>query len=149
MRALLDTSVLVAALVRSHPAHPRCLPWLGRALAGELELVLAAHSLAELHAILTSLPVKPRISPRTARALAEENRLRPRPIGIAEVIALDVEDYLVVLGAAADRGIAGGAVYHALIARAAELAEVDELVTLDPEDFRRVWASGVDRVRDP
>lgn len=43
------------------------------------------------------------------------------------MIALDVEDYFVVLGGAADHGIAGGPVYDALSARAAELAEVDEL----------------------
>lgn len=149
MKVLLDTSVLVAAVVRSHPEHARCLPWVRRARTGEIELFLAAHSLAELHAVLTSLPVKPRISPRTAERLAEENGLRPRPQGVATVVALDVEDYLAVLRSAVQSSLAGGILYDALIARSAELARVDRLITLNAKDFRRVWALHADRIEEP
>lgn len=149
MRALYDTSVLVAALVRSHPRHDRCLSWLVRAQTGEVDLVLAAHSLAELHAVLTALPVKPRISPRTALRLAEENHLRPRPAGRAEVVALSVDDYITVLDTAARFSLAGGIVYDALLARAAEIGRVEQLVTLNPAHFRRVWPEGASRVREP
>jgi len=149
LNVLLDTSVVVPALVRSHPEHARCLPWVRRVHQGEVDLVLAAHSLAEVHAVLTSLPVRPRISPRTARRLIEENRLLPGPKGLATVVALDTGDYTAVLEAAAQNGIAGGAVYDALIAKAADLARVDHLVTLNLKDFRRVWPDGADRIREP
>lgn len=149
MKVLFDTSVLVAALVRSHPRHDRCLPWLARAQAGELELVLAAHTLAELHAVLTALPVKPRISPRTAQRLAEENHLRPRPEGRVEVVALTVRQYVEVLDAAVRASLAGGVLYDALLTKAAEIAGVEALVTLNPDDFRRAWPAGADRVREP
>lgn len=149
MKVLLDTSVVVPALVRSHPEHARCLPWIRRLHQGEIDLVLAAHGLAEVHAVLTSLPVRPRISPRTARRLVEENRLLPGPEGLATVVALETGDYAAVLEAAAQNGIAGGAVYDALIAKAAELARVDQLVSLNTKDFRRIWPDGADRIREP
>ena len=116
---------------------------------GEFDLVLAAHSLAELHAVLTKLPVKPRISPRTALRLTEENELRPPPEGKAEIVTLSVDDYLAVLESAAHSALAGGIIYDALIARAAETAKVDQLVTLNPDHFRRVWPAGADQVREP
>lgn len=149
MRALLDTSVLVAALVRSHPESDRCRSWLAKVRNGETDLVMAAHSLAELHVVLTTLPVKPRISPRTALRLSEENGLRPTPTGLADVVALTAEDYVAVIEAAAERSLAGGILYDALIAKAAEKAGVDALVTLNAKHFRRAWPAGLDRVREP
>lgn len=149
MKVLLDTSVLVAGLVRAHPRHAQCRPWLTKMQAEDLHLVLAAHSLAELHAVLTTLPVKPRISPRTALRLAQENQLRPPPEGKAEVVTLSVDDYLTVLESAAHSALAGGIIYDALISRAAQKTQVDQLVTLNPDHFRRVWPAGADRVREP
>ena len=142
-------AVVVPALVRSHPQHARCLPWIGRVHQGEIDLVLAAHGLVLVYAVLTSLPVRPRISPRSARRLIEEYRLLPAPEGLATVVALDTPDYTAVLESAAQNGVAGGAVYDALIAKAADLAGVDHLVTLNPKDFRRVWPEGEERIREP
>lgn len=144
MRVLLDTSVLVAALVRSHPRHAAALPWLARARSGELGLVVAAHCLAELDATLTTLPVRPRISPHTAVRLREENLPEA-----TEVVALTTDDYGAVLGRVAALDLAGGVVYDALIARAAEVAGVDRLVTLNERDFRRVWPEGEERIAGP
>lgn len=144
MRVLLDTSVLVAALVRSHPRHADTRPWLARALAGEVALVVAAHTLAELHATLTALPVRPRISPQTALRLRTESLPRT-----TKVVALTADDYQVVVQRMAELGLAGGVVYDALIARAVEAAEVDRLVTLNETDFRRAWPEGRDRITGP
>ena len=144
MRVLLDTSVLVAALVRSHPRHGEARPWIARALAGEVELVVAAHTLAELHATLTTLPVKPRISPETAGRLRDDNL----PKG-AEIVALTAADYRAVLRSTVDRGLAGGVIYDALIARAAEQAGVERLVTLNESHFRRAWPDGTGRITGP
>ena len=52
MRVLADTSVLVAAMVESHPAHDRAFPWLLRAKQGKLDLLVATHTLAETYAVL-------------------------------------------------------------------------------------------------
>jgi predicted nucleic acid-binding protein len=48
VKVLFDTSVLVAALVEAHPMHARALPWLQRAKAGEIAMVVVSHSVAEL-----------------------------------------------------------------------------------------------------
>lgn len=149
MKALFDTSVLVAALVRSHPEGRRCRRWLARVQEGEVQLIVAAHSLAELQVILTTLPIKPRISPRNALRLSEENGVRPRPDGLAEVVALSVDDYVAAIEEATELSLAGGILYDKLIAKAAEKAEVDALVTLNAKHFRRAWPSGADRVREP
>lgn len=149
MRALFDTSVLVAALVRSHPRHGSCRDALASCRSGEIDLVLAAHSLAELHSVLTTLPVQPRISSRTALRLAEENGLRPRPDGLAKIVAVSEEDYLTVIEAMAGPSLSGGIIYDALIAKVAEREDVDALMTLNPKHFRRVWPQGAERVRAP
>ncbi len=72
MKVLLDSSVLVAALVEVHEAHERALPWLQRAHAGEGETVVAAHTLAEVYAVLTRLPLHPPIGPELAWRLIRE-----------------------------------------------------------------------------
>lgn len=143
-RVLLDTSVLVPALVRQLDRHSRALPYLQQALRREVEFLIAAHSLAELYAALTRLPASPRISPKLARRLIQENVLPA-----AEVVALSAEDYQEVVRRCADLGLAGGAIYDALIARAADSAGADELVTFNVEDFRRVWPEGTGVIRAP
>jgi predicted nucleic acid-binding protein len=141
---LLDTSVLLAALVRSHPRHAQARPWLVRARAGEIVIVLAAHTLAELHATLTTLPVRPRISPQTAERLRNDNLPET-----TEIVALAVDDYRAVVQGAVELGLAGGVIYDALIARAAENGRADRLVTLNESDFRRAWPEGADRITSP
>ena len=144
MRVLLDTSVLLAALVRSHPRHAEARPWLVRARAGEIVIVLAAHTLAELHATLTTLPVRPRISPHTADRLRTDNLP-----GTTEIVALTADDYRSVVQRVVELGLAGGVIYDALIARAAEIGRADRLVTLNESDFRRAWPAGADRITSP
>ena len=46
-------------------------------------------------------------------------------------------------------GIVGGAVYDALILRAAANARVDQVVTLNEGDFRRVYPELGDRIVSP
>jgi predicted nucleic acid-binding protein len=144
MKVMLDTSVLVAAMVAAHAQHRRAQPWLQRAIAGNFEFLVAAHSLAELYAVLTTLPVSPRISPAAAARLVQENVLTP-----ATIVALTATEYAQVLRHLAEQAISGGAVYDALIAKAAEKAGVDKLVTLNGEDFRRVWPAGAAKITSP
>lgn len=144
MKVLLDTSILVAAVVQAHPMHERALPWLARGLRGELQLFVASHTLAEMYAVLTTLPVKPRISPGTAWRLVLENVAGP-----ARVIALAAVDYRATIKQLAGEGLTGGVVYDALIARAAQKGRVDRLVTLNANDFQRVWPEGAERITAP
>ncbi|HRC86760.1 MAG TPA: PIN domain-containing protein [Thermoanaerobaculia bacterium] len=142
MKALFDTSVLVAALVGQHPRHEAAVQWLNRALAGEFELLLCSHTLAELFATLTSMPLKPRLSAKTAEQLIAD--LLANPITL---VPLEEDDCRGLLVREARLPLTGGVVYDALIARAAEKAGVEVLLTLNPRDFLRAWPEGYERVR--
>jgi predicted nucleic acid-binding protein len=134
MKVLADTSVLIAAMVESHPEHERAFPWLRQAKQKRIDLFVSAHTLAELYAVLTTLPVQPRLGPDTARRLIRED-----VESIAGVIALRGTDYRHVLDDMSALGLSGGVVYEALGARAARKAGVDRLITFNVADFRRVW----------
>lgn len=134
MNAFLDTSVLVAAMVKAHPAHERCRPWLAKAIRGEHELCVSAHTLAELYAVLTALPTRPRIGPAQAWQLVEVNVLRH-----ARVVALTAAEQAAAVRRVSEAGLAGGIVYDALIAAAASKGKAERIVTLNCRDFSRVW----------
>jgi predicted nucleic acid-binding protein len=144
MKVLLDTSVLVAAIVEAHPAHERALPWLARARSGRIGYLVAAHSVAEVYAVLSTLPLSPRIAPGLARQLVRENLL-----SAARVVTLSARDYAAVIDDLGDLGLSGGTVYDALIARAARKAKADRLLTLNPKHFARVWPGGEERIHVP
>jgi predicted nucleic acid-binding protein len=144
MRIFFDTSVLVAAMVASHPAHNLALPKLQQVQNGTETGVVAAHSLAELFAILTRLPVQPRISAKIAQQLISHNVLNT-----CEVVALVGTNYVDLLNHLASQGVAGGATYDALILHSALLANVDQILTLNEKDFRRVYPSLASKITTP
>jgi predicted nucleic acid-binding protein len=103
--------------------------------------LVAAHSLAELYAVLTTLPLQPRITPAVAQEL-----IRHDVLDILEVVALSAEDYAQVIKQLSERGIVGGATYDGLILQAAAKAGADQILTLNESDFRRVSPELADRV---
>lgn len=144
MRILLDTSVLVAAMVPTHPEHARSLPWLQRIKVGADVGVISAHTLAEVYSVLTSLPHRPRISPSVAQQLIQRNILP-----VFEVVALSESDYRTLLAFLVSAGVAGGATYDAVILHAAAIGKADQIVTLNSRDFRRVYPSLAAKVVEP
>jgi predicted nucleic acid-binding protein len=142
--ALFDTSVLVAALVEAHPEHSRAFPWLQQARGSEIQVVVAAHSIAEAYAVLSSLPVSPRIAPSAAWALLEHSVLP-----YAQAVDLSAADVRETVERLSRQGMAGGVVYDALIAAAARKGRADCIVTLNVEDFLRVVDSSRIAVRTP
>lgn len=144
MRVLLDTSVLVAAVVEAHPMHSVALPWLQRAKAQLDEGLVAAHSIAELYAVLTKLPLRPRIVPSVAVEVIERDAL-----DILEVVPLSGDDYRAVIKQLAEMGLTGGVTCDALIVRAAQKAGAEKIVTLNPADFARIAPDLADRILSP
>lgn len=144
MKALLDTSTLIAAMLPDHVHHGVAVPWLSQAKNGAFEFVSAAHSLAETYAVLTRLPRTPPIGPEEAWRLIQEN-----VTSCARQHALSGVEYVALIELLAKNSVSGGAVYDALIARVADLAGVDYLVTLNVADFQRVWPAGAGRIVSP
>ena len=144
MKTLFDTSIIVSGIVESHPMHAQCLPWLQRAKAGEVECIVVSHTLAETYAVLTTLPVKPRISPLVAQRLIENNLQ-----AIARIVPLTIADYWNTVQGMTKMGLSGGTVYDALIATVAQRLSVDKLLTLNADDFSRVWPQGKQVISTP
>ena len=115
----IDASVAVPLLVRTHTAHPEVVRWWdGR------EVHLAGHALAETYAVLTRLPGDLRMEPRDAARLLAERFAAPLLLG--PETARRLPQLLSQLG------IAGGAVYDALVA----LAAADNKASLATRDAR-------------
>ena len=146
MKILFDTSVLVAAIVESHPMHSRALPWLQQVKAEKTvdNFFVAGHTLAELYAVLTTLPVKPKISPLTARRLIHDNIETS-----AKIISLSSSDYRDCVKQISELGLTGGTIYDALIAKAAQKSKVNRLLTFNLNDFKRVWPEGESFIQVP
>lgn len=111
--------------------------------SGEISGVLAAHTLGEIYAVLTRLPAQPRIQPGEAAEMITELA------SLFRIVAIPADEYLKVIAYLASHGISGGAVYDALILHAASLAGVDQILTFNARDFRRVYPSIADRVTIP
>ncbi len=132
VKALFDTSVLVAALWTNHPKHSACLSRLKKVKSGNLQGIICTHTLAELYSVLTRLPIKSPISPKLAQQLISEN------LAEFELISLSAEDYKRVINKMVTLNLTGGGIYDALITHVVFKAEVDQLLTLNPNHFIRL-----------
>jgi toxin FitB len=115
----IDTSVAVPLLVRSHHDHAAVVRWWG----GQ-EVALSGHALAETYSVLTRLPGDARLAPADAARLLDARFSSALTLSGARTRKLP--DTLSRLG------IAGGAVYDALVALAAK----EHGVTLATRDAR-------------
>lgn len=114
-----DTSVAVPLLVRTHAAHAAVVRWWnGR------EVALSGHALAETYSVLTRLPGDLRLAPADAARLIADR--------FAEPLTLRPEAFRRVPDELSRLGIAGGAVYDALVA----LAAVEHGASLATRDAR-------------
>ncbi len=69
MLVLFDTSVLVAALIVSHPQNSACFPRLKAAESKQIEGFISTHSLAETYSVMTRFPIQPRITPTQTQSI--------------------------------------------------------------------------------
>jgi predicted nucleic acid-binding protein len=106
-----DTSVAVPLVVRSHHDHAAVVRWWN----GQ-QVALSGHALAETYSVLTRLPGDARLAPADAARLL--NARFSAPLLLSGAQGRKLPDTLSRLG------IAGGAVYDALVALAAKEHEV-------------------------
>jgi toxin FitB len=125
-----DTSAAVPFLVRAHPSHDAV-----RRHARGRTPVLTTHSLAETYSVLTRLPGDSRLAAPDAVRLVEANfdtALAPAPDELARLPRI-----------LAPLGIAGGAVYDALVGLAAR-AHRTPLLTRDARALGTYAVLGVE-----
>ena len=102
----LDTSVAVPLLTQTHRAHGGVVDW----WAGR-DIALSGYALIETYSVLTRLPGDVRLTPTDAARLLSSRFSAP--------LLLDPADSARLPGLLADLGIAGGAVYDAIVGLAA------------------------------
>jgi predicted nucleic acid-binding protein len=127
---LVDTSVAVALTVTDHEYHSATV----RAI-GDRPLGLSGHAAFETFSVLTRLPPPIRRTPGTVFRLLSRNFPESRYLG-----AQAAGD---VLGRLTELGIAGGAVYDALVA-SASLEHQLPLATRDRRALETYRALGVE-----
>jgi predicted nucleic acid-binding protein len=132
MRALLDSSVLVAALAPDEDRHAECL-----AILLGCGNAVYAHAFLEAFSTLTGGKLGVKVDADLAAKLLSETVL-PR----VDVIELSSSEHLSALSQARKQGVRGGGVYDYMHVIAARKAHVDTIYTLNLSDFLHLRRQG-------
>jgi predicted nucleic acid-binding protein len=141
VKAFLDTSVLVATFYADHEHHQRNIDVFLR--FGKSDACCGAHSLAEVYATLTGMPPPRRVSGE--QALLFLGNIRHELM----LVALNEQEYFQVTEAAAAAGLAGGAIYDAIVGHCALKVDAEEIYTWNTSDFLRLSPRIAARVKTP
>jgi predicted nucleic acid-binding protein len=141
MKAFLDTSVLVPVFLGDHPNHAASLDIFTK--FGKNQACCGAHSLAEVYSTLTRMPGKLRVSGEQVMLFIGNIRER------LTVVSLDADDYASALEKFAALGVAGGAIYDALLAYCALKAKAETLYTWNRRHFAQFGSEVEKRLRSP
>ena len=141
MKAFRDTSVLIATFYAHHQFHQPSIDLFLRFKKNEA--CCGAHSLAEIYSSLTGRTGKDRVNGDEAMLFLGDVRER------LTIVSLDDQEYFKALEASSALGIAGGAVYDALLAHCAVKAKAQAIYTWNAKDFNRLGSRIADRVRAP
>ena len=141
MKALLDTSVLVASFYGDHELHQPSLDLFLR--FDKRDVCCGAHSLAEVYSSLTGMPGKWRVGGDVALLFLEDVRSR------LTLITLDEQEYFEVVTEAARHHLAGGSIFDALLGRCAIKAGAETVYTWNTKHFLRLPPPIPGLVRQP
>ena len=132
MKVLYDTSVLIPAFISGHEHHSLSFPQVNLAKRDDVQGYLSSHSLAEFYATTTRIPKPLRLSSDEAYATIL------RFLKYLTPVELSAKDYRKAITRTTKMGLAGGVMYDAVIAQAALKAGVEQLITLNSKDFKRL-----------
>ena len=141
MKGFFDTSVLVPVFYGDHVHH-----------SASLNLFIqfdkntgccGAHSLADVFSALTRMPGKHRISGEQAMLFIGSIRER------LSVVSLSGDEYADALQASAARGIVGGGIYDAILARCAMKARAERIYTWNLRHYAQCGPEITGRLQTP
>ena len=141
MRVFLDTSVLVAAFYADHEHHSPSLDIFLR--FGKKDACCAAHSLAEVYAVLTSMPAPRRVTGEQALLFPGDIRTN------LTLVALTAREYVQMVEEVRAAGITGGTIYDAILGYCALKAEAKVIYTWNKKHFLRLPQAIAARVKTP
>jgi predicted nucleic acid-binding protein len=151
MNVYLDSSAVIAGLVRCHEHHAVAAPWLSAARAGHVKAMANLHVSAETWRTLTSHALEKALSMRGAAKITNDE---------ARLLVLDLFEYISFVPPSSDQyqraiercstqGYRSSVIYDALHLIAAEGGGVDAVVTLNERDFQRLTQLGSPRILSP
>lgn len=141
MKAFLDTSVLVATFYADHEHHQPSIDLFLR--FGKIDACCGVHSLAEVYATLTGFPRPRRVTGDQALLFLSDIRDN------LTLVALDEHEYVQMAEAAGAVGLAGGAIYDAILGHCALKADAEVIYTWNTNDFLRLPRPISGRVKTP
>ena len=141
MKEFFDTSVLVAAFWGGHHDHEVSVKLLAR--ANKRQSACAAHSLAEVYAVMTALPVRPAIPPEQVLLFVRSARER------LTVVTLDENDYMETMQRTAELGLTSGRIYDALLLGCATKIKASTIYTWNLKHFLALDPGQAGRIRTP
>jgi hypothetical protein len=139
LSALLDTSVLIGALLPQDADHAACCGALSQP-----DCVIHVHALNETFATLTGGSMGFRVDADAAASL-----IRERIASRVQVIVLGADETLEAHGTARARGVRGGAIYDYMHLVAARKARCAALCTLNISDFLAFRRADDPEIRSP
>ncbi|SRR6266567_1812037 len=137
----LDTTVLIAANDSDRPDHEASLRLL--VAAAPQTTACAAHTLAEVYAVLSRMPGGKRQRPELAGILVDQiiNRMT--------VVSLTAEEYAETIRGAVRSKIAGGTIFDALLLACARKVNPQFIYTWNLRHFHLVAPDLKDRIVTP
>lgn len=141
---IFDTSVLISAIIESHPKHEYCLNLLKKAKDKSIVAAISNHTLMEIYAVLTSLPIRPKIGSELALRIIKKDIME-----IFVKINYSSEDYESILQILSKNNITGGSTYDGLIFFALKKSGAHYFVTLNKKDFLRISPQDSNRIIEP
>ena len=144
MKIYVDTNIVIADAVDSHPHNANASAFFQEIRAKHWTPVISAHGLAEVYSILTGAPFRPRISPAIAWQIVQENVLDS-----FEVEPLTRNDYTRIIRECSSLGWAGGRIYDVIHVHSARKAKCSRIYTFNVQDFRQLAPDLLDRIMAP
>jgi predicted nucleic acid-binding protein len=141
VKAFLDTSVLVATFYAHHQHHQPSIDLFLRFKKNDA--CCGAHSLAEIYASLTGRTGRDRVSGDQAMLFLGDVRER------LTVVSLSDREYFKALESSSALGIAGGAIYDAILGHCALKSKAQTIYTWNMKDFLRLGETIAGRVKAP
>jgi predicted nucleic acid-binding protein len=139
VKALIDTSVLVAAIVATEPFHAECDP-----LLDQPEMGFYTHGLTEAFSTLTGGRKPFKMRPSLASSLLEDDY-----VPFLTLVSLTPTETLRAMRDAEARGVRGGAIFDYLHLVAARKAKARTLYTLNVAHFRAFHRPGDPEITHP
>ncbi len=141
MRALFDTSVLVASVLEADHRHEVSHKLLKQ--FAPREACCAAHSLAEFYASLTGMNPPNRLRPEHAELILSQFKTN------LDCVALTADEVFQAIQRASSLKLPGGIIYDALILACARKVQAEQIYTWNVKHFQMAAPDLAERIRTP